>query len=94
MKNILQDIICVIILTVTKLTERKHAGLTKDNTIELEIVSEFNNLILTQKELIKQTVNASKINFKETTNKFEYSKIGKIRDKSFSIKFNIISTAN
>jgi len=67
---------------------RKSAGLVKANEIELEISSEFNEKLISQIEFIKERVGAKTISLKKSNKKFNHSEEGKIKDKSFSIKFN------
>jgi isoleucyl-tRNA synthetase len=69
---------------------RKKANLIKTDSIELEISSEFNDELETQLELIKERVGAKSISLGETKGKFNYSEEGKIKNKSFTIKFNKI----
>ncbi|MCK5449605.1 isoleucine--tRNA ligase [Candidatus Pacearchaeota archaeon] len=69
---------------------RKKAELTKTDTIELEIFSEFNDKLETQLDFIKERVGAKTISFDKAEKKFSYSEEGKIKDKTFVIQFNKI----
>lgn len=69
---------------------RKDAGLTKTDIIEIEIETEFNNLLKTQIDFIKQRVNAKKISLQKSSEHFSYSKEGKIKNLEFKIKLNKI----
>ncbi len=72
-------------------SERKKAGLVKEDLIELEIVSEINSIFESQKVFIKERVNAKSISFADSGKKFNYFTEGKIKDKNFKIKFNKIN---
>lgn len=77
-------------LTRSIQSERKKAGLVKEDLIELVIESELNPIFEKQKQFIKERVNAKTILFKETGNDYSYSSEGKIKDKKVLIKFNKI----
>jgi isoleucyl-tRNA synthetase len=67
---------------------RKENGLVKSEQIELEITSEFNESLKSQLESIKTKVGAKDISLEKSNKKFDYSKVGKIKDKEFNIRFN------
>lgn len=67
---------------------RKRNDLIKSDTIELEIISPINDIIETQLEFIKTRVGAKTISLKNSNKGFSHSEVGKIKDKSFEIKFN------
>ncbi len=69
---------------------RKKAGLSKIDSIELEIKSEFSNKIKSQLAIIQERVGAKTISFTESNKKFNHLEEGKIKGKSFTIKFNQI----
>jgi isoleucyl-tRNA synthetase len=69
---------------------RKNFGLIKADSINLEITSDFNEKIESQLEFIKERVGAQEISLKNSNKKFSHSEEGKIKNKSFSIKFNKI----
>ncbi len=71
--------------------ERKKAGLVKKDLIELEVLSEeLVDIFKEQSEFIKERVNAKIILFSKSDNEFNHSRLGKIKQKSFEIKFNKI----
>jgi isoleucyl-tRNA synthetase len=67
---------------------RKEANLVKSDTIELEIISDFNDILESQIDIIKEKVGATSINLDKSHKKLSHSKEGKIRDKKFKIGFN------
>ena len=69
---------------------RKKAELVTTNTIELEIISEFNDKLITRSDFIRERVGAKTISFNTSGKKFNYSEEGKIKDKTFLIRFNKI----
>ncbi|MFH0808802.1 MAG: isoleucine--tRNA ligase, partial [archaeon] len=69
---------------------RKKAGLSKIDSIELEIISEFNDKIKSQLDIIRERVGAKTISFNESSKKFNHFEEGKIKDQPFTIKFNQI----
>lgn len=69
---------------------RKKASLIKTDEIEIEIISEFNDKIKSQLNFIQERVGAKTISFAKSNKKFNYSEEGKIKNKSFTIKFNKI----
>jgi len=71
-------------------SERKNAELVKSDKINLQIISDFNDLLVTHKKSIKEKVGAKNISFEETGGGFDHYKEGKIKEKSFSIKFKKI----
>lgn len=70
---------------------RKKAGFVITDTIELEILSEFNDKLKTQQDFIKERVGARRISFDKSGKKFNYFEEGKIRDKTFIIQFDKIN---
>lgn len=70
--------------------ERKKAGFVKEDKIEICVLSEINNIFEKQKEFLKERVNAKNIYFQDAGKVFSYSLEGKIKEKSFMIKFNKI----
>ncbi len=69
---------------------RKKANLSRSDSIELEIISEFNDKIKSQLNFIQKRVGAKTISFDESNKKFSHLEEGKIKNKSFIIKFNKI----
>ncbi len=69
---------------------RKEAELVKSDSIELEISSEFDDKLESQLDFIKEKVGAKTISLKDSKKSFNHSKEGKIREQSFSIRFNKI----
>ncbi|NPE26488.1 isoleucine--tRNA ligase [Methanococcoides sp. SA1] len=67
---------------------RKKNDLIKSDTIELEIASDFNDKLKTQLDSIGSQVGASTISLEKSNKKFNYSEVGKIKDKEFEIRFN------
>jgi len=67
---------------------RKENNLIKSDTIELEIISEFNESLQSQLDSIKTKVGAKTIQLENSNKIFNYSKVGKIKEKKFEIKFN------
>ena len=67
---------------------RKEVGLNKENKIELVIVSEFDDKLKLQKNLIAERVNAKSLSFEKSSKKFNYSSEGKIKNRRFEIFFN------
>jgi len=67
---------------------RKDANLMKDDKINLEIISDFNEDIKHHEQSIKEKVGAKSISFEESKKDFEYSKEGKIKGKYFKISFS------
>jgi isoleucyl-tRNA synthetase len=67
---------------------RKEASLVKSDSIELEIISDFNEILKSQINLIKEKVGANTISLDKTQKKFNHSKEGKIKNKTFKIQFN------
>lgn len=67
---------------------RKKSDLTKSDQIELEISSDFNDKILPHLESIQSQVGAKTISLEKSDKNFEYSSIGKIKNKNFEIKLN------
>jgi isoleucyl-tRNA synthetase len=69
---------------------RKKANLIKDDDIDLEVVFEHKNKNLVQKFVTeeKDRIGAKKISFLPEKKQFEYSEEGKIKEISYSIKFN------
>ena len=70
--------------------ERKNAKLVKKDSINLEIVSEFNSKIKRHMESIKEKVGAKFISFENSKKKFNHSKEGKIKSQNYVIKFSKI----
>ena len=68
--------------------ERKNAKLVKKDSINLEIVSEFNNKIKLHIESIKEKVGAKSISFEDSKKKFSHSKEGKIKGQNYLIRFS------
>jgi hypothetical protein len=72
-------------------SERKKAGLVKEDSISLEIVSkDISKLLQSQKDFIKNRVGAKDINVLEiaSENTFEFSVEEKSKDAEFLIRFN------
>jgi len=69
---------------------RKKADLVKEDQINLEIISEFNDKIASKKEFIQDRVGAKNLSFEESLMKFSHSQVGKIKGKKFLLKFNKI----
>ncbi|MFH0711910.1 MAG: class I tRNA ligase family protein [archaeon] len=69
---------------------RKKAGLSKPDSIELEIISEFSDKIKSQLDFIQERVGAKTISLDKSNKKFNHFEEGKIKDKPFTIKFNKI----
>jgi len=69
---------------------RKKANLIKENEIELEIISNFNDKIKPQLNFIQKRVGAKTIFLNKSNKKYSHSEEGKIKDKSFTISFNKI----
>jgi isoleucyl-tRNA synthetase len=67
---------------------RKKASLIRTDEIELEISSEFNDKLKSQINFIQKRVGANSISFKKSEKKFSHSEEGKIKEKSFLIRFN------
>ena len=67
---------------------RKEASLVKTDTIELEITSEFNKILESQIDFIKQRVGATKLSLEKSSKKFNHSEVGKIKNKKFETRFN------
>jgi isoleucyl-tRNA synthetase len=67
---------------------RKKAELVKTDEITLEIISEFNDKLESQLDFIKERVGAKSISLTDSGKSFNHSEVGKIKTKSFSIKFN------
>jgi isoleucyl-tRNA synthetase len=67
---------------------RKENALVKSDSIELEISSEFNEKLESQIGFISKRTGATSISLEESPKNFNYSKEGKIKNKSFKIKFN------
>ena len=67
---------------------RKKAELIKENKIELEIISDFNDKLHSQIDFIKDKVGADKISLEPSGKKYSHYEEGKIKDKSFKISFN------
>jgi isoleucyl-tRNA synthetase len=67
---------------------RKKAGLIKSDSIELEISSNFNEKLKSQLDFIKERVGAKTISLNKSNKKYSHSEEGKIKDKSFLIRFN------
>jgi len=68
--------------------ERKNARLIRENKINLNVNSEFNDFLKSHEGYIKEKVGANSIHFGESKENFEYSKEGKIKDKGFQIRFD------
>jgi len=66
---------------------RKKAGLVKDDRIKLVIKSEFDDLLVKQKDFVIDRVGAKELNFGDLKGKYDYSEDGKIRGKSYSLGF-------
>ncbi len=75
-------------LTRNVQASRKKAGLTKEDTITLNISGEIAELVTSQGGFIKQRVNAKVLSFSGNDKKFDYSEEGKIKDKSFKLSFS------
>jgi isoleucyl-tRNA synthetase len=69
---------------------RKKAGLIKSDSIELEISSDFDDKLESQLDFIQERVGAKKISLGKSNKNFSHSEEGKIKSKSFLIKFNKI----
>jgi len=67
---------------------RKKAELVKTDSIELEIESDFSDMLEKQKEFIQDRVGAKSISFDKSAKKFSYSEEGKIKGKQFILRFN------
>jgi isoleucyl-tRNA synthetase len=67
---------------------RKKANLIKTDEIELEINSDFNDKIESQLDFIKERVGAKTISLDKSSKKYSHSEEGKIKNKSFIIRFN------
>jgi isoleucyl-tRNA synthetase len=67
---------------------RKTANFVKAESIDLEIVSEFNKEIASFEGFLKERVGAKKISFKESSKKYAHSEEGSIKGKSYKIRFN------
>ena len=67
---------------------RKKAELVKSDSIELIISSEFNDKLESQIDFIKERVGATNLSLEESTKEFENNIDGKIKGKTFEIKFN------
>ena len=67
---------------------RKKNNLIKSETIELEITSDFNDILESQLDFIKTRVGAKTISLIKSNKNFDYSEVGKIKIKKFEIKFN------
>ncbi|HDL02425.1 MAG TPA: isoleucine--tRNA ligase, partial [Candidatus Pacearchaeota archaeon] len=67
---------------------RKKAELIKTDFIELEISSDFNNLLNSQLDFLKARVGAKTISLEKSNKSFNHSEVGKIKGKKFDIKFN------
>lgn len=67
---------------------RKENGLIKSDTIDLEITSEFNDNLESQVDSIKTKVGAKTLLFGKSNKNFDYFKVGKIKAKSFEIRFS------
>jgi len=68
--------------------ERKKAGLVKEDFIEVEIFSEFNEKIEMQKDFIKERINAKLFLVTlKAPKKYSYYAEGKIKDLNFSVGF-------
>tara|TARA_Y100000310_G_scaffold325879_1_gene390059 strand:- start:444 stop:3272 length:2829 start_codon:yes stop_codon:yes gene_type:complete len=71
--------------------QRKKASLIKTDIIEIEIISaDLEKILQSQKDFIKQRINAKSILFTplKSNRKYNHSIEGKIKDKEFSIQFN------
>lgn len=74
-------------------SERKNLGLTKEDKIEVEIISkELPKKIENHTELIAERTNSRKLTIleEESTKKFNHSTESKIKDKKFSLKINTL----
>ena len=60
----------------------------KTDSIELEISSEFNDKLESQLDFIKERVGAKSISLEDSGKKFNHSKEGKIKNKTFIIQFS------
>ncbi|MCX8193858.1 MAG: isoleucine--tRNA ligase [Candidatus Pacearchaeota archaeon] len=71
---------------------RKKAGLIKEQKIilALEVDEQLQNYVKKFEKLVKEKVNAVKINFGKPTQKYEYSYEDKIKNKAIKISFNVI----
>ncbi len=69
-------------------SQRKKTGLVKEDSINLEITGDITNKIQSQKDFIKERVNAKTISLKPTNQKFNYSSKGKIKNMEFEIQFS------
>jgi isoleucyl-tRNA synthetase len=67
---------------------RKKNDLVKSDIIELEIISEFNDILKSQLDSIKTKVGAKTISLEKSNKDFSYSEVGKIKNKTFEIRFN------
>jgi len=67
---------------------RKSNGLIKSDKIEIEIISDFNNILESQIDFIKQRVGAKTVSLQKSKKKFNYYEVGKIKNKTFKIEFN------
>jgi len=70
--------------------ERKNAGFVKSDFINLEIISDLNGILGSQKQFIQERVNAKNISFNDSGRRYDYSRKGKIKEKNFEIKFSKI----
>ncbi|MBT7706316.1 isoleucine--tRNA ligase [archaeon] len=69
---------------------RRKAELVKEDKISVKIDSEFNDLLESQIDFIKERVGASSIDLKKTDSEDDFSDDGKIKSKAFSLSFNKI----
>ncbi len=72
--------------------ERKNAGLVKEDSINLEVISELAKTFEKQKQFIQERVGAKTINFttKESTTNYRHSKEAQIKSKNLKIKLSKI----
>jgi isoleucyl-tRNA synthetase len=69
---------------------RRKAALIKGDKIELTLDSEFNELLETQKEFIKERVGAGPVEIGKQVEKGDFTDEGKIKDKNFTLSFRKI----
>jgi isoleucyl-tRNA synthetase len=69
---------------------RKNANLTKEDKINIEIISDFNDTLQKQKEFLKERIGAQNLSFEKSSEKFNFSEKGEIKNKNFEIFFNKI----
>jgi len=67
---------------------RKTANFVKSESIDLEITSEFSKELESFESFIKERVGAKKLTFKESSKKYPHAEEGKIKGKSYRIRFD------